>query len=69
MRDVNLSGTATGDGAIRALAAKRELCDFRTGNAVTDAGLALLRDIGEFRDRFARFCPDALLRSRLAGPR
>ena len=49
LRSVDLSGTATGDGAIRALAAKPGLSDFRSGNEVTDAGLALLRDWPAFR--------------------
>jgi hypothetical protein len=48
LRDVNLQGTATGDGALRALAGKPELTHLRTGNGVTDAGLALLREYPRF---------------------
>lgn len=48
LREVNLLGTATGDGALRALAGKRELRRLRTGNRVTDAGLALLGEIPAF---------------------
>ena len=46
---VNLIGTHTGDGAIRALAGKRKLHDFRSGNAVTEAGLALLHELPVFK--------------------
>lgn len=49
LREVNLSGTKTGDGAIRALAGKQKLHAFRSGNAVTDAGLALLHDLPLFK--------------------
>ena len=49
LRQVDLSWTRTGDGAIRALAGKGKLRDFRSGNAVTDAGLALLQDIPVFK--------------------
>ena len=49
LRSVNLSGTVTGDGAIRALAGKPDLRDFRSGNEVTDAGLAAFRDWPVFR--------------------
>jgi hypothetical protein len=45
---VDLSWTRTGDGAIRALAGKRKLRQFRSGNAVTDAGLALLHELPVF---------------------
>jgi hypothetical protein len=47
--DVNLQGTSTGDGALRALAGKAHLCQLRSGNAVTDAGLASLREIPVFK--------------------
>ena len=47
--DVNLQGTSTGDGALRALAGKACLCQLRTGNAVTDTGLALLHDMPVFK--------------------
>jgi hypothetical protein len=49
LRAVDLSGTRTGDGAIRALTGKRELSNFRSGNAVTDAGLAPLHDFPVFK--------------------
>ncbi len=49
IRSVDLSGTFTGDGAIRALAGKASLSDFRSGNLVTDGGLALLRELPIFR--------------------
>src|SRR5688500_3986287 len=42
LRDVNLAGTATGDGALRALAGRPHLHTFRSGNAVTDDGIAIL---------------------------
>ena len=48
LRAVNLMGTATGDGAIRALAGKPHLVDFRSGDGVTDSGLALLREFPAF---------------------
>jgi hypothetical protein len=47
--DVNLQGTSTGDGALRALAGKACLCQLKTGNEVTDTGLALLHDIPIFK--------------------
>ena len=46
---VDLSGTPSGDGAIRALAGNESLYDFRSGSGITDAGLALLRDIPVYR--------------------
>jgi hypothetical protein len=45
---VDLSWTRTGDGAIRALAGKRKLRRLLSGNAVTDAGLALLHELPVF---------------------
>lgn len=45
---LDLSWTRTGDGAIRALAGKRKLRQLRSGNAVTDEGLALLHDLPVF---------------------
>lgn len=48
LRVVNLMGTATGDGAIRTFAGKSALRDFRSGNIVTDAGLARLQEIPVF---------------------
>jgi Leucine Rich Repeat (LRR) protein len=46
---VDLSSTSTGDGAIRALAGKRELRHFRSGDRVTDRGLALLHALPVFK--------------------
>lgn len=46
---VDLTWTNTGDGAIRALAGKRKLAGFRSGNHVTNAGLALLDDLPVFK--------------------
>jgi hypothetical protein len=49
LQDVNLLGTPTGDGAVRALAGKRNLRGFRTGRQVTDAGLPLLHTFPMFK--------------------
>ncbi len=49
LRDVNLSWTATGDGALRALAGKPHLRTFRSGNSVTDDGVALLHEWPVFK--------------------
>ena len=49
LQAVDLSWTPTGDGAIRALAGKRKLGIFRSGNNVTDAGLALLHELPVFK--------------------
>jgi hypothetical protein len=49
LKTVNLQGTASGDGALRALAGKAGLSQLRTGNAVTDAGLALLHELPIFK--------------------
>ena len=46
---VDLSGTATGDGAIRALRGKPALRHFRSGEQVTDDGLAEFRAYPAFR--------------------
>ena len=46
---VDLSGTRTGDGAIKALAGKPRLSHFKSGNAVTDAGLPPLHDFPVFK--------------------
>jgi hypothetical protein len=43
LRVVDLSSTNTGDEAIRALTDKEHLADFRSGNHVSDAGLAYLQ--------------------------
>jgi hypothetical protein len=49
LRVVDLMGTQTGDGAMRALAGKPGLVHFKSGNALTDAGLALLHQVPAFR--------------------
>jgi hypothetical protein len=49
LSNVDLQGTKSGDGALRALAGKARLCQLRTGNAVTDAGLAMLHEIPNFK--------------------
>ena len=49
LRDVNLSWTATGDGALRALAGMPHLGTFRSGNGVTDHGVALLHEWPVFK--------------------
>jgi hypothetical protein len=46
---INLQGTSTGDAWLRALAGKPCLSQLRSGNAVTDAGLASLREIPVFK--------------------
>ena len=49
LQAVDLTWTNTGDGAIRALAGKRKLAAFRSGNHVTNTGLALLHDLPVFK--------------------
>ena len=49
LRVVDLSGTRTGDGAIAALAGLPALRHFRSGNEVSDHGLAYFRDYPAFR--------------------
>jgi hypothetical protein len=49
LRQVNLNWTRTGDAAIRALEGKRNLHSFRSGNEVTDEGLALIHDLPVFK--------------------
>jgi hypothetical protein len=49
LESVNLSWTHTGDNAIRALARKRKLNHFRSGNGVTDTGLTLLHELPVFK--------------------
>jgi hypothetical protein len=62
---VDLSGTPSGDGAIRALAGAAHLFDLRTGEEVTDEGLAQLHALPIFRtwcggvSRMALLSPDA----------
>ena len=47
---LNLMGTRTGDGVIEALAGKPRLGQLYAGNAITDAGLSLLRQIPKFKN-------------------
>ena len=49
LESVNLLGTPTGDGAVRALAGKTALRKLKTGKLVTDAGLALMHQFPAFR--------------------
>jgi len=49
LEEVDLMGTFTGDGALRALAGKPALRRFKTGRQVTDAGLPLLHDFPVFQ--------------------
>jgi hypothetical protein len=46
---VDLMGTQTGDGAINALAGKRQLRHLKTGSGVTKAGLAMLHQLPQFK--------------------
>ncbi len=46
---VDLMGTPTGDGAVRALGGKRRLTRLAAGKLLTDAGLLLLHDLPGFR--------------------
>jgi hypothetical protein len=49
LEQVNLLGTVAGDGTISALVGKKNLRNFRSGNGVTDAGLALLHEFPVFK--------------------
>jgi hypothetical protein len=49
LESVNLLGTPTGDGALRALAGKATLSHLKTGRQVTDAGLPLLHQFPAFK--------------------
>ena len=49
LESVDLLGTQTGDGAIRALTGKPKLRRFKTGRLVTDAGLPLLHQFPVFK--------------------
>jgi hypothetical protein len=49
LESVNLLGTATGDGTLRALTGKPRLRQFLSGSAVTDAGLPLLHQFPVFK--------------------
>lgn len=48
LRSVDLQGTSTGNAALRALAGKENLAHLRTGNAVTDEGVAILHEYPVF---------------------
>lgn len=48
---VNLMGTYTGDGTVRALAGHTNLQNLTTGRSLTDAGLPLLHELPQFRQR------------------
>ena len=50
LEDVNLLGTAAGDGSIQAFSGKQYLRQFRTGKGVTDVGLDLLQYFPVFRN-------------------
>jgi Leucine Rich Repeat (LRR) protein len=64
LRHVNLSWTRTGDGALRALAGKRKLHDFASGNEITDAGIPLLHELPVFKSWQGGEIKVALLGSR-----
>jgi len=49
LESVNLLGTPTGDGVVRALAAKRHLRRLKTGRYVTDSGLRFLHQFPIFK--------------------
>lgn len=49
LESVDLTGTSTGDGLIRALAGKTNLSRLKTGCAVTDAGIERLHEIPVFQ--------------------
>ncbi|MCI0391097.1 MAG: hypothetical protein MOB07_20315 [Acidobacteria bacterium] len=49
LESVDLMGTPTGDGTIKALTGKRNLRRFKTGRQVTDAGLSLLHQFPMFK--------------------
>jgi hypothetical protein len=49
LREVDLSRTRTGDAALRALAGKRYLRVFASGNGITDVGLRLLQELPVFK--------------------
>jgi len=49
LEEVNVMGTPTGDGTIRALAGKQQLRRFRTGANVTDAGLEMFQHFPKFK--------------------
>jgi hypothetical protein len=49
LREVHLTGTATGDGALRTLAGKADLAMLHTGAGVTDSGVRVLQEYPVFR--------------------
>lgn len=49
LESVDLLGTQTGDGTIRALVGKSDLRKFKSGNHVTDAGVALFHEFPAFK--------------------
>ncbi len=49
LESVNLLGTPTGDGSLRALAGKARLTHLKTGKLVTDAGLLMLHQFPAFQ--------------------
>jgi RNA polymerase sigma factor (sigma-70 family) len=65
LESVDLMGTPTGDGAIKALAGKQRLRYFKTGRHVTDAGLPFLQQFPVFKqwqgglEKYALLSPDA----------
>jgi len=65
LESVDLMGTATGDGVIRALADKGRLAHLKTGTQVSDAGLSLLGQVPAFKRwqggaiRYSLTSPDA----------
>ncbi|MBC7896330.1 MAG: hypothetical protein H7066_13020, partial [Cytophagaceae bacterium] len=67
LTEVDLSGTWCGDGAMRALAGKAHVCVLRTGDATTDAGLALLHELPVFK-RWQGGTPQFALLSDTAAP-
>jgi hypothetical protein len=58
LESVNLMGTATGDGTLRALSGKPKLCALDAGTRVTAAGLAALHDFPVFKNPL----PDEVVR-------
>ncbi|MGC4045969.1 MAG: hypothetical protein QM758_19425 [Armatimonas sp.] len=58
---VNLMGTYTGDGTVRALAGHANLHNLIVGRSLTDVGLLLLHDLPQFRQAHAGIQPELLL--------
>lgn len=67
LESIDLTWTRTGDGAIRALAGNTALRHLRSGNGVTDAGLAALHDLPVFKT-WQGGAPTMNLLSHEAGP-